>query len=388
MLNLLWELVRKDLRIFVADRKSVMISFVTPVVLACFIGYLYQSTGKPSEPKRVSVLLVDQDKSEFTKDLIERLDKSGAFDVKSSSEAAAKRKVSHGDVALAIVIPSGFSDKAIQAMSQHSDPPSYRFLVDPSKAIEVGMAKGSIMRVTMQALTKQVYGNMAPIEDSQMPFKISEESQAAPNSADTSPCAHAFAGMGMQGLLFWAIESAMTLLREKKLGLWKRLRSSPVSPTMFLLGKGISSMIRAFVILCVVFGMGFLVFHFQIMPTVGNYVGFGLIALSASLMAATFGLFVAALGRTEEQSRGLSILAVLGMCMLGGAWFPLSFLPQFMQTLSKAVPISWAVDGFDGMIWRNGGFGDALTACAVLVGFSLLFGLVALKRSRWEPEAA
>jgi len=147
-------------------------------------------------------------------------------------------------------------------------------------------------------------------------------------------------------------------------------------------------MIRAFVILCVVFGMGFLVFHFQIMPTVGNYVGFGLIALSASLMAATFGLFVAALGRTEEQSRGLSILAVLGMCMLGGAWFPLSFLPQFMQTLSKAVPISWAVDGFDGMIWRNGGFGDALTACAVLVGFSLLFGLVALKRIRWEPEAA
>lgn len=388
MLTLLWELVRKDLRIFVADRKSVVISFVTPVVLACFMGYLYQSTGKPDQPKKVGIYLVDKDKTELTADLVQRMTASGALDVTVTGEAKASAKVSRGDTALAIVIPKGFSAQAGQALLQHTEAPTFQFLEDPSKAIEVAMAKGAIIRVTMQALTKQVYGPSAPSDDSQMPFKIAEKSQAAPNTGNTSLCAHAFAGMGMQGLLFWAIESAMTLLREKKQGLWRRLRSSPVSPTMFLLAKGISSAIRAFVILGVVFGVGFLVFRFQIIPTFGNYLGFGLLALFAALMSATFGLFVAALGRTEEQSRGLSILAVLGMCMLGGAWFPLSFLPQFMQNLSKVVPITWAVNGFDGMIWRQQTLADALTSCAVLLGFSLVFAFVALKRIRWEPDAA
>ncbi len=387
MLRLLFELIRKDLRIFTADRRSVMISFLTPVILACFIGYLMGSTGKSDQPKAVSVFVVDQDKSDFSKNLISRLKTGNALKVEEVDEPTAKTKVSGGDMALAIVIPAEFGVQAKMAMLKHTDQPSYRFLTDPSRSIEVAMAKGALMKSTMQALTQTVFGTATDPDASNLPFKISEESQTVPNGAATSGAAHAFAGMSMQGLLFWAIESAMTLLREKRMGIWRRLRSSPVSPTMFLLGRGISAAIRALAIVLVVFGVGFAVFRFSITPSVENYIGFGLIAICSAIMASTFGLFVAALGKNEQQSRGLSILAVLGMCMLGGAWFPMFLMPQIMQTISKAIPISWAVNGFDGMIWRGQGFSDAITACAVLLAFSIVFGFVALRRISWEPEA-
>jgi ABC-2 type transport system permease protein len=386
MLKLLAELVRKDLRIYVADRKSVMISFMTPVILACFVGFL-MTQGSSGEPKKVPIYVVDQDHSDFSKAMVEKLKRSDTFEVTESNEVVATSKVKGGTVPLAIVITPEFGKKAAAAMMTHTEPPEFRFLADPTRAIQVGMAQGGISRVTMQVLPKIVFGAAAGSGEDSLPFQIKQEFQTSDKNPKASMSAHAFAGMGIQGLLFWAIESAMTILRERRQGIWKRLRASPVSPWMFILGKAVSASIRALVILTAVFGVGMALFHFQIRPELNCYLGFVMIAFAVSIMTACFGLLVASLGRTEQQSRGLSILAVLGMSMLGGAWFPLDMLPNFMQTISKAIPIAWAINGFDDMIWRGGGIREAVLSVTVLLAFAAVFVTIALRRIRWEPEA-
>ncbi len=388
MLTLLIELVRKDLKIFVADRKSVMISFLTPVILACFVGYL-MSSGNSNEPKKVSIMVVDQDNSDFSKTFLEKLKASDSVDVTVTDEAEATKRVKQGDFPLAVVIPPNFGKDAAAAMIAQADGPSYRFLSDPTRSMQVGMAQGTIMQTTMRVLPKVAFaGSTSTVGEAEhRAFDVKQEYETSDRSPATSMSAHAFAGMGIQGLLFWAIESAMTIMRERRQGIWKRLRASPVSPWMFLLGKAISAAIRALAILTVVFGVGSMVFHFHVRPDLASYVGFVLIAISVSIMTACFGLLVASLGKTEQQSRGLSILAVLGMSMLGGAWFPLDFLPKFMQTVSKAIPIAWAINGFDDMVWRGGGIKEVALAVVVLSAFSAVFAAIALKRIQWEPEA-
>src|ERR1700734_707012 len=111
MLNLLVELVRKDLRIFVADRRSVVISFAIPTVLACFIGFLMSQTSS-GEARSVPVVIVDQDHSEFSKALLAKLGKSDSVQVTESDETTGAGKVKHGDVSLAVVIPKGFGAAA------------------------------------------------------------------------------------------------------------------------------------------------------------------------------------------------------------------------------------------------------------------------------------
>jgi ABC-2 type transport system permease protein len=386
MLNLLFELVRKDLRIFVMDRRSVIISFAIPVILACFVGFL-MSQGGSGEAKKVQIVVADQDRSDFSKGFLDRLKQDKSFDVQEAAEADAAGRVRHGDVPLAVVIPEGFGKAAAAAMVQHTAPPQYRFLADPTKTMQVGMAQGELMRITMQVLPKIAFGAVAPSEGNQMPFTVKTDYQTSDKTPQTSMAAHAFAGMGIQGLLFWAIESAMTILTERKQGIWRRLRASPVSPWMFILGKALSATIRALAILFVVFGAGTLLFHFHIRPDWRSYFGFGAIAVAISIMTATFGLLVASLGRNAQQSRGLSTLAVLGMSMLGGAWFPMDFMPSFMQNISKVIPVAWAINGFDDMIWRGGGLREAALAVVVLLGFSIAFTLIAVKRISWEPEA-
>jgi ABC-2 type transport system permease protein len=102
------------------------------------------------------------------------------------------------------------------------------------------------------------------------------------------------------------------------------------------------------------------------------------------MMASTFGLLIASIGRTPGGSRGMASLSVLMMVMLGGAWVPTFIFPSWLQRLTVVVPARWAVDGLDAMTWRGLGMGAAVMPTLVLLGFAALFGALALARFRWE----
>ena len=87
-------------------------------------------------------------------------------------------------------------------------------------------------------------------------------------------------------------------------------------------------------------------------------------------MTSSFGLLIAAIGKTPEATRGLAIFATLIMVMLGGAWVPSFVFPQWLQTATLVVPTRWAVDGLDAMTWRGLGFEAAIGPIAALLGLA------------------
>ena len=116
----------------------------------------------------------------------------------------------------------------------------------------------------------------------------------------------------------------------------------------------------------------------------GSVPGFVAVLVAFAFLTSSFGLMVAALGRTPETTRGLAILATLWMVMLGGAWVPSFNFPPWLQTVSMWMPTHWAVDGFDAMTWRGLQRQAALLPVAAMLGFTLLFSVVALVRFQWE----
>ena len=139
--------------------------------------------------------------------------------------------------------------------------------------------------------------------------------------------------------------------------------------------------VLACVLMLAIFAAAIAIFGVRIR---GSVAGFALITLTFAIMTAAFGLFIAAVGKTPEATRGLAIVLTLIMVMLGGAWVPSFIFPPWLQTASLVVPTRWAVDGFDAMTWRGLGFDAALAPSAVLLGFALLFALLALWRFRWD----
>ena len=165
-----------------------------------------------------------------------------------------------------------------------------------------------------------------------MPYETREEAITSGQDVEYNGYAHAFAGMGVQFILFMGLDVGIALLTLRQSGLWQRLRAAPLSRTMLLGSRTVSASLIAGFILLVLFSFARVVFGVRIL---GSFAGFVGVCAAFSLMTAAFGLMVAALGETVEATRGYSIMATLIMVMLGGAWVPTFVFPTWLTETDR-----------------------------------------------------
>ncbi|MBI2789994.1 MAG: ABC transporter permease, partial [Elusimicrobia bacterium] len=285
-------------------------------------------------------------------------------------------EVRRGTAMAAVIIPPGFGQEAGRAFFGAPVRPELKFLYDPTRSAELAMVRGIVTEHVMRAISHQLWPGHVTL-----PYEIHEQAVTAGASAPYNSYAHAFAGMGVQFLLFAAVDLGIGILLDRQRGVWKRIRSAPLSRALVLGGKAASGAIITLLTLLVSFAFAMLVFKVRIE---GSVLGFLAVSVACALMATTFGLLIAAIGGTPAATRGVATFAVLVVVMLGGAWVPTFIFPAWLQQLTMVVPVRWAMDGLDGMTWRGLPLAAAVTPTAVLLGFSVLFGALALLKFRWN----
>jgi ABC-2 type transport system permease protein len=425
-------LVRRDLLLFLADRRAVVVSLAVPIALASLIGFVFGGRGD-REMARIDVVVADLDRSEVSLAMTRGLAADPALAVRAAGPDEAREAVRRGKAAVAVVIPAGFGEAAGQAFFGAGEKPALPLLRDPSRAAEAGLVRGLLTQHAMEAVSsglldpqrargwaddglrrldaspemdaadrralgkllegvRNYYGNQASGPGAggrrrgglSIPFALAEEQVTARQGLPYDGYAHAFGGMAVQFVLFQALDGAVALLEQRRRGMWDRIRAAPVSRGTVLAARAFSGAILSLGVLAAVLAFGALFFGVRVR---GSAAGFALVLLATAAMASAFGLLVAALGRTPEATRGLAIFAALVMTMLGGAWFPSFLFPRWMQSATLAVPTRWAMDGLDATTWRGLGLAQALGPAAALLGFAALFAVLAHLRFRWDPQA-
>ncbi|MEO6922132.1 MAG: ABC transporter permease [Collimonas sp.] len=431
-MSALHALIRKDLILYLSNRRAQLISLLLPIALGTFFGYLFGGSGTSNNGK-IEVALVRLDDSSISRKIAAGLKADSALHVQELPQAVAQDQVRQGKLSAAIVLPAGFGDAAKKAFFVGRDKPEIPLYYDPSQGAVLAMVKGMLTQYVMQNVSAEMFDIKAAdsyintsIEALQksgaqnpdllkMLSSIKEyQSHAAKAVSDAdgksqaglaqatlsvpyatrdqaltsgmqkyNGYAHSFAGMSVQFILFMGIDAGIAVLLWRRMGLWNRLLAAPVTLDTVLLARALSCAIIAFALLCVIFLFAMLVLKVQIAGSLPGFIGVG---VSFALVTASFGLLIAAFGKTPEAARGLAMFATLIMVMLGGAWVPAFLFPQWLQTLTLAMPTRWAVDGFDAMTWRGLGFAAALPAIAVQLGFTALFGSLAIWKFRRDAQ--
>ena len=425
-------MVRKDLQLFFADRRSVIVSFVVPIAIASFFGSIFGGPSQDREPARIAVAIIDEDASPISKGIVAGVQADRNFNTTTPTEKDARDAVRRGKIAVAVVIPKNFGAASGSAFFGEGEKPPLNLLFDPSRATEVAMVRGIMTQHIMEAVSGEMFGGAqgraqvektlpqiqastmpadqkaalvrmlssvqqfynqqpasgggatsSPRRGITMPYTVHEEAMTAGSNIAYNGYAHSFGGMAIQFLLFAMANLGVEMLLERQRGLWSRLRSAPVSKLTLLTGKMASGTMISLMILLVSFAFAIIVFGVRIQ---GSVLGFFGIAIACSVMASTFGVLVAALGNTPATARGVTTLAVLMMVMLGGAWVPTFIFPAWLQQFTTIIPVRWAVDGLDAMTWRGIGLSGAVLPIAVLLGFAALFSAIAAVRFRWEEN--
>lgn len=427
-------MIRKDLQLFLTDRRAVIMSLIAPIAIASFFGSIF-SGATDGEAARIPIAIVDQDNSAVSKGILAGVQGDKNLSVATPTADDARAGVKKGTITVAVIIPAGFGDAAGRAFFSATEKPTLNLLYDPSHGAELGLVRGVMTEHVMQAVSAEMFtgeqgrklvdetlqtldsSTITGLSSSQasmlrdllqsarkfynepgsttttassnaprgftLPYALAEEAVTSGDNVAYNGYAHSFAGMGIQFLLFASIDLGVGILLERQRGLWKRLRSAPLSRLSLLLGKAASGTLIALLTLVVSFAFAIIVFKVRIH---GSLLGFAAVSVATAVMASTFGLLIAALGKTPGGTRGIAILAVLMMVMLGGAWVPSFIFPAWLQQLTVVVPARWAVDGFDAMTWRGLGLGAAVMPVVVMLGFAFLFGTLAVMRFRWEES--
>lgn len=415
-------LVRKDLQIFFGDTRAVIMAFAAPILIGSFFGYVFGGNETKKEATRMQVLFVDQEQGPMAKQLLAALQQDANLQVSPSALEPAREAVRKGKAPVALIIPAGFGDQAVQALFGSSAKPEITVLFDPSHQVEASMVRGILTGQVMQTVTKEAFSTQSTVVTSRervenstmeparkaaltdllgslerygetpgtgngagltMPFATKDQAMTARAGIAYNSYAHSFGGMAIQFMLFMGIDVGIGLLLLRQRGLWRRFRAAPLSKIVLLGSRAASAMLVGMMILAVVFTFARVVFGVKIEGSLPGFIG---VCGAFSLMTAAYGLLIAALAKTPEAARGLAILATLLMVMMSGAWVPSFMFPSWMQSVTKLVPARWAMDGLDAMTWRGLGLEDALLPIAVLLGSTVVFGAIAVWRFRWEAD--
>ena len=426
-------IIMKDLRLFFANRAAVVLTVAVPIAIASFFGYLTSPKKSSGSSGRLSLWVVDQDQSAISKEIVGKLGQDATLRVSEHTEAETRAAVGAGDIAVAVVLPQGFGEAAGSSFFTPGGKPVVKLLSDPSRTIEAEVARGALFQHGMAIISREVFspsggrwidqslktlenlpdgaeraalGDLlasvrrwmdqqgkeapeagtksgAPAPGLSMPFETSVETVTAHRGASYNGYAHSFGGMGLQFILMFAIECAVSLLQDRKSGMWRRLRAAPVPRSVVLAGRALSCAIISLGTMAVCWLFAFLVFGVRVH---GSWIGFILVNVAAALLSASLALMLAALGRSVEATRGIAIFAVLLLVMLGGAWMPSFIFPEWLQGITNFIPTRWAVDGLDATTWRGLPFSAVSTPLLAMVGCTIVFSLVAWWRFRWQGE--
>lgn len=177
-------------------------------------------------------------------------------------------------------------------------------------------------------------------------------------------------GAPQQLILFVFLTSlagSAALIQTRRLGVSRRMVSTPTSVGQILLGEtggrfavamiqGLFIMIGA----AVAFDVRW-----------GDLVGASALLIMIALVGAGAGMLMGALFDNDEQAGSMGVFLGLGLAALGGCMVPMEIFPDTMVQIAHLTPHAWALDGFSELIRRGGDITSIVTELAVLTAFAV-----------------
>jgi ABC-2 type transport system permease protein len=109
-----------------------------------------------------------------------------------------------------------------------------------------------------------------------------------------------------------------------------------------------------------------------------------LMILGTAFWSASLGLLIGTFARTEEQVIIFTLILMLVLAGLGGAWMPLEFTSEAFQTVGHLTPVAWSIDGFENIVVRGQGLASVWLPALVSFGYGLAFFALAAWRFKFE----
>jgi len=409
-MRILFTLAVKDLRVLFREKTSIFWVLGFPLMIALFFGTIFSGGG--GEVSGMKIAVIDEDRSEYSKDYIEEISGLSALQVSQMSRDSAETKVRQGKLSAVVTFKKGFGE----SLGMFSDDPLMEIGIDPARKMTSGYLQGLLIRSHFTLLQKRYMnfdtwrGDLDSLIAGMETWDVDEETRSsaqkvvsslkdftynvegkisgASDSADTAKSEERFSLFPMKmtsitnddigprssfeitfpSSLLWALIGisaafAVSIVKERTAGTFLRLRIAPISRAQILAGKGLAAFLASISACIILLGIGIVFFGVRVNDPI--ILATGIIVTAFCFVGIS--MLISVLGKTEESVGGAAWGILMVAAMTGGGMIPVMFMPSWLLTVSHASPVKWGILSIEGGVWRNFSYTEMMLPVAVLI---------------------
>ena len=366
----LLHIIRKEFLELRQDPRLFGIVIVVPIVQLTMLGY-----AATTDVRNVPVLVVDEDASSESRDLVSRFEASGNFVVvdRMASANRVDEYLDSGRAWMVLQIPQNYGDRI-----RSGQPTTVQGVADGTDANSTNVALGYtgtlVAAFARELAAESGRARATPLisADVRVWFNPQLESKD-------------FMIPGILALLLLVVTtnlSSMAIVRERELGTLEQLNVTPIARWQLILGKMLP---YAFIgVIDVLLVVVVAIFWFEV-PLRGSFALLLLMCVVYLLTTLGLGLFVSTISATQQQAMmTASFFFLIPMVFLSGFVFPIENMPAIVQKVTYLIPLRYFLIILRGIFLKGVGletfWPDALALTAWGIGIVTLATLRSSKR--------
>ncbi|UCE80333.1 MAG: ABC transporter permease [Methanobacteriota archaeon] len=343
-------------------------AFAFPILLIMVFGAIFSGDNITM----VDLPVQNLDDGQYSNAFIDVLNQTGMVSIETIPEDAAIREyIDDNSLPLALVIPDDFSAMITSLVYENgTGMATVTVYGDPTRST-YDIAVGAV-----DAAITYLNNNLTGVEPV-ISFQVSQ------GGADEFKFMDFFlpgvVGITVMTNSLFAMTSICAEYRNR--GYFRMLATTKISKAEWLVSKFIFFTIMLVTSLILTYAIGRAVFDMETSLTLVSLV---LIAAGAFLFV-SMGMLLGIIIRDPESGAAVANAIGFPMMFLSGAFFPLESMPEYLQVVAKAIPLTYLNDGLrDTMVYANNE--SALLNLAILSALALIIFVAASKLMSWKEK--
>lgn len=360
----LLSLTRANIKSYVRDRAALFWTLAFPLIFIFMFGFIFQGGGTPG----LSLGWVDKDGSGAARQLQSAFDDQTGIELTVTDEGDALDQMRQGKVDAVIEIPAGYGTAMTAASSAGSGPTSIVVYTDPSRqnlVASVYQAVGSVLGVVNLGGRPPL---VVPRPETLQTESLNFISYFVPSMLGLS-------------IMQVGIFAAIPLVADREKLILKRLAATPLRRWQLVGSNVLMRLMIALAQAVIIVAVGMAVFHVAMTGPVALSVVF--VVLGAVTFLA-LGYVIASFAATEDSANGMTSVIQFPMMFLSGTFFPIDQMPDPLQAVARAIPLTYLSDALRQVMVGGAAFAPLWMCFLVLAAWLVVCFAIAARKFRWQ----
>jgi ABC-2 type transport system permease protein len=369
----------KDLMELFRNKLGLIMLVLMPIFMMSMVGFIYPSDTSISH---VSIALVNEDMGDGSAKLITALEAmNNSTEMMTITNASnfdeVRDMIQRGEVEGGIIIASNFTSSlmsgkqgTITIVTDQSNPQTSTLLQIALKEVFEQMGTW-LAQQNVQGLSPAVNANnsLAIVK----PYGVQTEGAISGHFSYFDFIAPGIMAMTVMMSVMTGLPAAIS--HEREVGTLDGMMVAPINRLAIILGKTLAQTARGLL-------QGLLILTLAV-ALFGVTIHGSILLVFALLLLGVFsfvglGVVITSFAKDQETAMMIMMTLMFPMMFLSGVFFPVQQMPWYMQSISKALPLTYAATALRKVMVLGAGVPMITTELAVLIGFGVVMTIIAV----------